>query len=137
MQVTYVKGYGKLAKDGKVEVKQEDRNTVTLSAKNTIIATGSAVTSLPGLDIDEERCVLGEDGVECHCECCASWSAARSGLTEALSKALVPHHSTSHHPCAWTWRVDNSRARGGKHTWRFMGLPVLRMCVGSFHPRGH
>lgn len=54
-QVTYVKGYGKLAPEGKVEVKQEDGSTVTLSAKSTIIATGSCVASLPGLDIDEER----------------------------------------------------------------------------------
>lgn len=56
-QVSYVKGYGKLAPEGKVEVKQEDGSTVTLSAKNTIIATGSCVASLPGIEIDEERCV--------------------------------------------------------------------------------
>lgn len=56
LQVSYVKGYGKLAADGKVEVKQEDGSTTTLSAKNTIIATGSCVTPLPGLEIDEERC---------------------------------------------------------------------------------
>ena len=55
MQVSYVKGYGKLAPDGKVEVKQDDGSTVTLSGKNTIIATGSAVASLPGLEIDEDR----------------------------------------------------------------------------------
>jgi dihydrolipoamide dehydrogenase len=54
-QVSYVKGYGKLAPNGKVEVMQNDGSTVTLSTKNTIIATGSTVTSLPGLEIDEER----------------------------------------------------------------------------------
>ena len=54
-QVSYVKGYGKLAPDGKVEVKQDDDSTVTLSGKSTIIATGSAVASLPGLEIDEDR----------------------------------------------------------------------------------
>jgi dihydrolipoamide dehydrogenase len=53
--VSYVKGYGKLAPDGKVEVKQDDGSTVTLSGKSTIIATGSAVASLPGLEIDEDR----------------------------------------------------------------------------------
>jgi dihydrolipoamide dehydrogenase len=56
-KVSYVKGYGKLAPDGKVEVKQDDGSTVTLSGKNTIIATGSAVASLPGLEIDEDRIV--------------------------------------------------------------------------------
>ena len=55
VQVSYVKGYGKLAPDGKVEVKQDDGSSVTLSGKNTVIATGSAVASLPGLEIDEDR----------------------------------------------------------------------------------
>ena len=55
-QVTYVKGYGKLKEGGKVEVTQEGGDTVNVSGKSTIIATGSCVTALPGLDIDEERC---------------------------------------------------------------------------------
>jgi len=61
--VSYVKGYGKLAPDGKVEVTQEDGSTVTLSGKNTIIATGSCVTPLPGLEIDEERCDSPKSGL--------------------------------------------------------------------------
>lgn len=56
-KVKYVKGYGKLLPDGKVEVPQEGGETITLSAKSTIIATGSCVTPLPGLEIDEERIV--------------------------------------------------------------------------------
>ncbi len=55
-QVTYVKGYGKVVAGGKVEVGQEGGKAVTLSAKSTVIATGSCVTPLPGLTIDEERC---------------------------------------------------------------------------------
>mmetsp|Transcript_20585 Transcript_20585/g.61978 ORF Transcript_20585/g.61978 Transcript_20585/m.61978 type:complete len:505 (+) Transcript_20585:36-1550(+) len=56
-KVKYVKGYGKLVAGGKVEVPQENGETVTLTTKATVIATGSCVTPLPGLKIDEKRIV--------------------------------------------------------------------------------
>ena len=55
LQVEYVKGWGKV-KDGKeVEVALLDGGSRTLQAKNIIIATGSEVAPLPGIEIDEER----------------------------------------------------------------------------------
>ena len=47
------KGWGKITGKGQVEVKT-DEGTETLSAKNIIIATGSDILSLPGVEIDEE-----------------------------------------------------------------------------------
>jgi dihydrolipoamide dehydrogenase len=50
-------GWGSIAGKGKVSVKGEDGKTTELSAKNIVIATGSEVTPLPGVEIDEERVV--------------------------------------------------------------------------------
>lgn len=54
-QVEYVKGWGKLAGTGQVDVALLDGGSSTISTKNIIIATGSEVSPLPGLTIDEER----------------------------------------------------------------------------------
>ena len=42
---------------GKVEVKTNDGKTQTLETKNIVIATGSDVTRLKGIDIDEKRII--------------------------------------------------------------------------------
>ena len=54
-QVSYVRGWGKFKSGNEVEVDLADGGTETVSAKNIIIATGSEVTPLPGIPIDEER----------------------------------------------------------------------------------
>jgi len=51
-KVEHIKGFGKITGPGKVEV-----NGKTLNAKNIVIATGSEVATLPGVEIDEERIV--------------------------------------------------------------------------------
>ncbi len=56
-KVEYIKGRGKILGKGKVEAALEDGSTRTLDAKNIVIATGSEPTSLPGIEIDEERIV--------------------------------------------------------------------------------
>ena len=56
MQVEYVKGWGKLTGPKEVEVALLDGGSTTISTKNVIIATGSEVSPLPGIEIDEERC---------------------------------------------------------------------------------
>ncbi|CAL8466251.1 g5787 [Coccomyxa elongata] len=56
-KVEYVKGWGKLAGKGQVDVALLDGGSSTISTKNIIIATGSEVSPLPGLTIDEERIV--------------------------------------------------------------------------------
>jgi dihydrolipoamide dehydrogenase len=51
------RGVGRIAAPGKIEVKAADGKTQTLETKNIIIATGSDVARLNGIDIDEKRIV--------------------------------------------------------------------------------
>ena len=55
MQVTYLKGWGSFKGAHDIEVALLDGGNQTVRGKNIIIATGSAVTPLPGIPIDEER----------------------------------------------------------------------------------
>ncbi len=50
-------GAGRIAAAGKVEVKGADGKTQTLDTKNIVIATGSDVARLKGIEIDEKRIV--------------------------------------------------------------------------------
>lgn len=56
-KVDWVKGRGRIAGPGKVEVTAEDGAVQTLEAKNIVIATGSEPTPLPGVTVDNERIV--------------------------------------------------------------------------------
>ncbi len=53
-KVEWVRGYGKLAGAGKVEVRAGD-GTKVLETKNVILATGSEARLLPGLEPDPDR----------------------------------------------------------------------------------
>jgi dihydrolipoamide dehydrogenase len=50
-------GSGRIVAPGKVEVKADDSKTQVLETKNIVIATGSDVARLNGIDIDEKRVV--------------------------------------------------------------------------------
>ncbi len=50
-------GEARIIAPGKIEVKGADGKTRTLAAKNIIIATGSDVAPLPGVEIDEKQIV--------------------------------------------------------------------------------
>ena len=50
-------GSGRIVAPGKVEVKSADGTTQTLETKSIVIATGSDVARLNGIDIDEKRIV--------------------------------------------------------------------------------
>ena len=56
-KIEYVKGFGRIAGKGRVEVKLADDGAQTLETKNIVIATGSVPADLPGVDVDEERIV--------------------------------------------------------------------------------
>jgi dihydrolipoamide dehydrogenase len=56
-QVEYVKGWGQITGPNSVEVAAADGKKTTLNAKNIIIATGSEVTPMNGLPIDETKWV--------------------------------------------------------------------------------
>ncbi|HEY0879875.1 MAG TPA: dihydrolipoyl dehydrogenase [Archangium sp.] len=62
-KVTVIKGTGKIAGKGKVDVVLNDGGTKqTLDTKNIIIATGSVVTTLPSITIDHTR-ILSSDSI--------------------------------------------------------------------------
>ena len=56
-KVTWLKGLGRLTGPGALEVVGKDGAAQPVTAKNIIIATGSEVTPLPGVTIDEKRVV--------------------------------------------------------------------------------
>src|SRR2546421_9901161 len=56
-KIDTVHGIGRIAAPGKVEIKTTDGKTETIEGKAIVIATGSDVARLPGIDIDEQRVV--------------------------------------------------------------------------------
>lgn len=56
-KVDWVKGRGRIAGAGLVEVTAADGSTSTLSAKNIVIATGSEPTPLPGVAFEDDKVV--------------------------------------------------------------------------------
>jgi len=58
------RGVGRIAAPGKIEVKADDGKTQTVETKNIIIATGSDVARLNGIDIDEKRIVSSTGALE-------------------------------------------------------------------------
>src|SRR6476659_6807551 len=56
-KIDTVHGIGRIAAPGKVEIKTADGKTETIEGKAIVIATGSDVARLPGIDIDERRIV--------------------------------------------------------------------------------
>ena len=56
-KIDVVFGTGRIAAPGKVEVKAADGKAQMLETKNIVIATGSDVTKLKGIEIDEKRVV--------------------------------------------------------------------------------
>jgi dihydrolipoamide dehydrogenase len=56
-KIDFVVGSARIAAPGKVDVAGEDGRTNSLEAKAIVIATGSDVARLPGIEIDEKRIV--------------------------------------------------------------------------------
>ena len=57
-------GFGRVSAAGRVEVADEKGGMQTLETKSIVIATGSDVTPLPGVAIDEERVVSSTGALE-------------------------------------------------------------------------
>jgi dihydrolipoamide dehydrogenase len=58
------RGVGRIVAPGKVEVKATDGKAQTLETKNIIIASGSDIARLPGIEIDEKRIVSSTGALE-------------------------------------------------------------------------
>jgi dihydrolipoamide dehydrogenase len=56
-KAVWIKGVGKIAGAGKVEVTAADGSVTTLTAKDIVIATGSEPTPLPGVDFVEGKII--------------------------------------------------------------------------------
>jgi len=61
-KVTVVKGHGRIAGKGKVEVTGEGNAKQVLETKNIVLATGSVPKSLPNVKVDHKR-ILNSDSV--------------------------------------------------------------------------
>jgi dihydrolipoamide dehydrogenase len=61
-KVDVATGFGRIAGHGKVSVATADGAETTFSAKNVLVATGSAPRSLPGIEIDHKS-VLSSDSI--------------------------------------------------------------------------
>ncbi|MEA2977745.1 MAG: dihydrolipoamide dehydrogenase [Alphaproteobacteria bacterium] len=57
------RGTGRIAAAGKVDVKGQDGKSQTLDTKSIVIATGSDVAKLKGIDIDEKRIVSSDTAI--------------------------------------------------------------------------
>lgn len=62
-KVTHFLGKGKITGPGAVEVTRSDGQTTFLSARNIVIATGSEPSSLPGIEVDEQRIVTNTGAI--------------------------------------------------------------------------
>ena len=56
-KVTYFKGKGVLFSENDITVFENNNKRINIKSKNIVIATGSEVTSLPGIEIDEKNVV--------------------------------------------------------------------------------
>lgn len=57
-KITYIKGHGEIVAKGEVKVGKE-----IIKAKNIVIATGSSVTPLPGVEIDGKQIVSSDEAI--------------------------------------------------------------------------
>src|SRR5690606_4773290 len=57
-------GVGRIVKSGQVAVAMPSGETETLNTKSIVIATGSDVARLPGIEIDEKRVVSSTGALE-------------------------------------------------------------------------
>ena len=55
--VTYFKGYGSFKSPNEILIKDNENKETIIQSEKTIIATGSVATSLPGIEIDEQKIV--------------------------------------------------------------------------------
>ncbi|SDU47107.1 dihydrolipoyl dehydrogenase [Stappia sp. ES.058] len=63
-KITAHHGTGRILSAGRVEVKAEDGSTQIFEAKSIVIATGSDVAPLPGVEIDEKQVVSSTGALE-------------------------------------------------------------------------
>jgi dihydrolipoamide dehydrogenase len=61
-KVDWIKGSGRLAGKGKVEITDGDKQTISVK-KEIIVATGSQPRSIPGIEIDKKRIITSDEAI--------------------------------------------------------------------------
>ena len=61
-KIDWIKGSGRLAGKGKVEITEGDKQTLT-ARKEIIVATGSQPRGVPGVDIDRKRIITSDEAI--------------------------------------------------------------------------
>ena len=124
-------GIGRIVAPGKVEVKADDGTTQMLETKHIVIATGSDVTRLHGIDIDEKRIVSSTGALDlARCRRSCSWSApayrarARLGVAAARRRGHGRRIPRPHLP-----GIDGEVAQQFQRMLQKQGL------TSSFRPR--
>ena len=62
--VDLIHGHGRLAGGGRVEVTPSDGNAFSIESKHVILATGSVIRGLPGIDFDGKRVINSDDALQ-------------------------------------------------------------------------
>jgi dihydrolipoamide dehydrogenase len=75
-------GVGSFVEPKKIKVEGEDGEQ-EIEGENIIIATGSGVRTLPGLEIDGEKVISSDDVVTASLRACTTTSAPRSPLSRS------------------------------------------------------
>jgi dihydrolipoamide dehydrogenase len=61
-KIDWIKGSGRLAGKGKVEITDGDKQTLT-AKKEIVVATGSQPRSVPGIEIDRKRIITSDEAI--------------------------------------------------------------------------
>jgi dihydrolipoyl dehydrogenase len=61
-KIDWIKGSGRLAGKGKVEITEGDKQTLT-AGKEIVVATGSQPRSVPGIEIDRVRIITSDEAI--------------------------------------------------------------------------
>ncbi|HEX2343302.1 MAG TPA: dihydrolipoyl dehydrogenase [Vicinamibacterales bacterium] len=64
-KIDWIRGTGRLAGNGRIEVREKPTASTAdlLTAKEIIVATGSAARSVPGIEIDRQRIITSDDAI--------------------------------------------------------------------------
>lgn len=63
-KITYLKGFAKFSNQNELEVELNDGKKERIKAKNIVIATGSDIAHIPGIEIDEKQIVSSTGALE-------------------------------------------------------------------------
>jgi len=61
-KIDWIKGSGRLAGKGKVEITEGDKQTISVK-KEIVVATGSQPRSVPGVEIDRKRIITSDEAI--------------------------------------------------------------------------